>query len=569
MAAPHLLAGVASLGAFGCEGTVTTPSVRGGDGSTTPGGSGIPALDGQSPDAVLASAECQSPQPGRAPMRRLSNFEYANTVKDLFANVSGMAAVVDDAVATFPAESESLGFRNNADFLAVGSLVAQNYLDAAESIAEKAAQATGFLPCDPASDGELACAQTFIDTFGAKVYRRALTDAEQQTYEDLYTKAATDYDFQTGIEWIVFSMLQSMPFLYRVELGRDSSGAYTQPTPNEMAARLSYLIWQSAPDSELLEAAEGGQLETPKQLEDQARRLLADPKSSRLLQYFEQWLDTDSLESLQRDADVYPNLNPDLGSLLQRETDAFVGQLLASGGSFEELVTAQYTYANSALAAHYGLSGVTGDDFVKVDAPGRSGVLTQGMLLVHDKQTRTSIVRRGLKIRTDVLCELVPAPPPNVLTNLEAVGTDLSQRDRLELHRTESSCAGCHQLMDPIGVVFESFDAVGRFRTVDESGKPVDTSSTIAQTDDIDGDVANASELGQKLAQSAEAQACYVLQNFRYFYGRDSTDADKCSMAQLLKAFDGNQHSLSELVVALTQTDAFRYRPVVVPEASP
>ncbi len=490
-------------------------------------------------------------------------------MKDLFANVSGVAAAVDQAVATFPQESESLGFRNNADFLSVGSLVAQGYLDAAEVIAEKAAQATGFLPCDPASAGELACAQTFIESFGAKAYRRSLTDAEQQTYEDIYTKAATDYGFSTGIEWVVFSMLQSTQFLYRVELGQAQTGTSTQPTPTEMASRLSYLIWQSGPDAALLDAAESGELSTPAQLEAQARVMLQDPKAARLLQYFEQWLDTDTLEGLQRDPAVYSNVDPNLGSMLQQETEAFVGELLKNGGTFEELLTAPYTYANSTLAQHYGFSGATGSDFVKVSAPGRSGVLTQGMMVVHDKATRTSIVRRGLKVRTDLLCELVPAPPPNVLTNLESQGTDLSQRDRLELHRSEPSCAGCHELMDPIGVVFESFDAVGRFRTMDESGEAVTTTSTIAQTLDIDGDVANAAELGQKLAQSAEAQSCYVLQNFRFFYGRDVTTTDQCSMAQLLKAFDGKQHNLAELVVALTQTDAFRYRPVVVPEASP
>ena len=143
-------------------------------------------------------------------------------------------------------------------------------------------------------------------------------------------------------------------------------------------------------------------------------------------------------------------------------------------GTFDALFTAPYTFANAALAKHYGLTGPTGSTYERVDAPGRAGVLTQGMMLAHDKATRTSIVRRGLKIRTDVLCQIVPAPPPDVdLSSLDKTATSVSQRERLEQHRTQASCAGCHNLMDPIGVVFEGFDAVGRARTVDEMGLPV------------------------------------------------------------------------------------------------
>ena len=197
--------------------------------------------------------------------------------------------------------------------------------------------------------------------------------------------------------------------------------------------------------------------------------------------------------------------------------------------------------------------------------PGRAGVLTQGMLLSHDKPTRTSIVRRGLKVRLDLLCENVPAPPNNVQLNLEALGDGLTQRERLEKHRTEASCNGCHTLMDPIGVVFEGFDAVGRARTVDEGGKPVDTTSQIAATRDMDGPVSGAAELGHNLASSQEVRDCYVTQSFRFFYGRDYTAADQCSMAELLIAFRDSKQSLSELIVALTQTDQFLYR--AAPEA--
>ncbi|WP_104987314.1 DUF1592 domain-containing protein [Sorangium cellulosum] len=532
-----------------------------------PGGGDEPESTQAPPEDVLASAFCQTPQPGPAPLRRLSNYEYSNTLKDLFSGVPGVASTIDTVVATFPNEAESLGFRNNASFLTVGSLVAQKFLDAAEQIAAVAAHASGLVSCDPAALGELECARDFIRTFGAKAYRRPLTEAEVQSYEERFTAGSDGYTFEDGIEWVVFSMLQSPNVLYRVELGEASTGDVTEPTPYEMASRLSYLIWQSQPDAELTRAAAADELGTPEQVEAQVRRMLADPRADRLLEYFDQWLDTDMLSGMRRDPAVYPDLSPGLPALLQEETRAFVKDLLANpSGSFGDLVAANYSFVNGALAQHYGVGGVSGDDFVKVDMPGRSGVLTQGMMLTRDKATRTSIVRRGLKVRTDLLCEFVPAPPNDVKLDLEGLGEGLSQRERLELHRTEPSCAACHALMDPIGVVFESFDAVGRLRTTDEGGRPVATSSDIASTRDADGPVADAAELGQRLAQSEEARACYVLQNFRFFYGRDKTDADRCSMAELSVAFKESGYSLSELVVALTQTDAFRYRPVIAPE---
>lgn len=560
-AAPLLLAlASACNGQIGGPGQSTRPG-------TGPEGGGDEPGSAQPPEDVLASAFCQTPQPGSAPLRRLSNYEYSNTLKDLFSGVSGVASAIDTVVATFPNEPESLGFRNSATFLTVGSLVAQKFMDGAEQIAAVAARAPGLVSCDPAALGDLECAGDFIRTFGAKAYRRPLTEAEVQSYEERFTAGSDGHTFEDGIEWVLFSMLQSPNVLHRVELGQASTGDVTEPTPYEMASRLSYLIWQSQPDAELTRAAAADELGTPEQVEAQVRRMLADPRADRLLEYFDQWLDTDILSGVTRDPAVYPDLVPGLPALLQEETRTFVKSLFANkSGSLGELFTANYSFVNGALAQHYGVGGVSGDDFVRVDMPGRSGVLTQGMLLTHDKATRTSIVRRGLKVRTDLLCKIVPAPPNDVQLDLEGLGEGLSQRERLELHRTEPSCAACHNLMDPLGVVFESFDAVGRPRTTDEDGRPVLTSSDVSSTLDVGGSVANAAELGQLLAQSEQARACYVLQNFRFFYGRDKTDADRCSMAALSVAFKESGYSLSELVVALTQTDAFRYRPVIVPE---
>jgi hypothetical protein len=552
--------------ALACQGAIVDDpnAVPGSPGA--PGGnpSGGDPLAGKTPQQVLDSPECQAhTSPGRAPVRRLSNAEYRNTVTDLMASIGGIESIVADATREFPSESESLGFRNNADFLSVPQLVAQGYMDAAEKLAETAVAATGFVPCSEGAD----CLNQFIRDFGKRAYRRPLTDQEVAGLEAVHQTAAAQYDFQTGIEWVMFAMLQAPQFLYRAEFGAAGSGAVRKPSAYELANRLSYLLWQSMPDDALIAAAEAGELETPEQIAEYARRMLADEKADRVLEYFDQWLDLDQLQELNRDPNVYADLPDDLPQLMREETRSFVRDLLSRpSGNFTELLTAPYTFVNAELAAHYGLAGgPSGTSFVKVDAPGRAGIFTQGMLLAHDKPTRTSIVRRGLKLRTDFLCQIVPAPPNDVEIDLEGLGEGLSQRDKLALHSKDPSCASCHALIDPLGLPFENFDAVGRLRTTDETGNPVSTETTVTRTRDANGPIAGATELAAKLGVSEEVRQCYVRQSFRFFYGRDAGLEDACSMARLLVDFTGNAHSLSELLVSLTQTDAFLYIPEVTP----
>jgi hypothetical protein len=377
------------------------------------------------------------------------------------------------------------------------------------------------------------------------------------------------------VQWIVFTMLQSPNFLYRVEVGQPLiSGApgVMQPTPYEMAARLSYLLWQSTPDDALLTTAQAGGLTTREEVLTQARQMIQDPKADRLYEFFDQWLDVDAAQAMQRDTTVFPNLEADLPALFREETRNFVLNLLHSPtGNLNDLFTAPYTYANARLAAHYGLTGptvagLTGEAFARVDRPDSVGFFSQGgFISAHDKPTRSSIVRRGLKMRTDLLCQLIPAPPNNVQINLDALAANLTQRERLAMHRTDPVCAGCHELMDPIGLVFEGYDAVGRPRAMDENGNPIDSSSTISRTKDIDGAVTGPADLATKMAGSEEVRSCYTTQTFRFFYGRDAAAGDACTQAELAQAFAGSNYNLSELIVALTQTDAFLYRPMNVP----
>ncbi|HMI89777.1 MAG TPA: DUF1592 domain-containing protein [Polyangiales bacterium] len=531
-----------------------------------PGDPSNPSDPSDDPSSPADDPACAERSPGESPIRRLSNAEYRNTIADLLDD----EALADQVTGSFVSETESLGFRNSAKFLQVNTVTAQHYMDAAEEIAKQVrAKPASVLPCaPPAANAESSCAAQFIRDFGRKAYRRPLTDDEVASYQAIYDKARADYGFAAGIEWLAFALLQSPHFLNRVEFGAApaNGGAYARPSSYEMASRLSFLLWQSMPDEELFAAAEQDALVSDADVAAQARRMLADPKAKRVYQFFEQWLDVDELPAMERDLELYPDYDAALPELLAQETRAFVDHVLWEGdGELGTLLTAPYSFANATLAEHYGLSGVSGDDFVQVDTPGRAGVLTLGgVVSVHDKPTRSSIVLRGLRVRTELLCQVVGAPPADIVVDLPEIAPGMPQSKRLEMHRAEPLCAGCHNLMDPLGVPFESFDATGRLRTEDEQGNPVQTAGAISYTPSSDAKVADAIELSARLAESDEVRACFATQAFRFFYGREEGDADSCSIKQLVSAFEQSNYSIQELLVALTQTDAFLYRPAGV-----
>lgn len=460
---------------------------------------------------------------------------------------------VTSALSSMPSEPTSLGFRNGAETLNVNALLAQKYKTIASEL-------SGHLTADCAGQNEGDCARKFVAQMGLLIHRRPLTKEEVDGYLALYEKARSGGDsFDRGLAWVVEALLQSPYFLYRVEI--PDADRVKRVTGYEMAARLSYTFWQSPPDQELLDAAERGELSTDDEIFTQVKRMLADERALRVYEFFEQWLDLDELEGLNRDETSYFGSSEHLAALLRAESRAFIENLLRRGdSSLHDLYSADYTYANASLAEHYGLGAVEGDAFVRVDAPDRSGVLTQGVLAAQDGPTRTSIVRRGLKVRTDFLCQIVPAPPDNVDLTLEGIDANVTQAERLRLHSESPQCSGCHSLMDPVGVAFEAFDNVGRYRTHDEHGVPVTVDGEITESLDLDGPVSGVHELAARLTQSEQAEQCYLIQNFRFFFGREAKREDLCSQAQLTAHFRESGQSLAELFVGLARTDAFRYQ---------
>lgn len=540
----------------GCEG-----SFLGSTGTPLPPGAPpqTPIVPGEPP---IVTACTETPTVGLAPLRRLSHVEYQYALVDLI----GDAALARQATQDFVPDPVSLGFSNSARFLDVKPVMLQSYQAAAELVASEAVKnLAALVPCNP-SGGE-ACARTFIEDFVGRAYRRALTTEEVDRYLTVFRTGAMGATFATGIEWVVGTALQAPNFLYRPEVEGDLTQTQAL-APYELASRLSFLLWQSIPDQALLDAARTGQLTTRQDVEREARRMLADPKAERIFTFFEQWLDVDELPGLRRDPTAFPGLPANLPDLLREEARQVVAHSVLEGGSLEDLLTGEYSYVNGPLAQHYGVPGVTGDAFQRITwSSGKRGgfFMSSGALVSHDKQTRTSIVNRGLRVRTLLLCQNIPAPPNNVPLNLGPIDGTASQGDRLAQHRTDAACAGCHNLLDPLGEPFEHIDAVGRERTVDEGGRAVKTAGTITATQAVDGPVTDGLDLVKKLAGSDEVRACVVTQAFRFGAGREESEADLCSCQRTLQAFKDANWNVKELFVAMTQTDDFLMRPAVTP----
>ncbi len=565
-----VVAGAACVGSIGGGSSEPSLMQTGGSGSTSqsssePSSSGVQSQPTQSSDASLdsTSAQCTTPSPGAAPLRRLTQSEYNNTVRDLLGDTTHPAN-------QFPPDQQVGDFTNTAVALTVPPLLAQAYQTAAEQLAATAlSNPTKLVPCTLAT-GTDACAQSFIQTFGKQAYRRPLTTSEQTALFTLYQSNAMGATFANGIQAVIEAVLQSADFLYRVEFGATSQaqGSVLPLTPYEMASRLSYFLWDSMPDATLFAAADANELSTKDQLATQARRLLQSPNAHPAIrQFFLEWLTENELSTVSKSATVYPAFTGTLHSSMQNETQAFLDWVMwTSDHKLPTLLTSPVSFLNSELAAVYGVSGVTGTALqqVQLDPTQRAGVLTQlSMMTLLGKPDRSSPVLRGKFIRDQVLCQPIPPPPQNLVITPPMVTPGVSTRESFVMHEAVAACKGCHALMDPIGFGFENYDGIGQFRTVDQ-GQPVDSTGTLSGTD-VDGPFNNAIDLIKRLAGSQQVSDCFATEWFRYAFGRGESTDDTCSLQSLKGAFTSSQLDIQELLVAVTQTDAFRFRPEVTP----
>lgn len=503
-------------------------------------------------------------------MRRLTRFEYSNTVRDLLGDTTRPGN-------TFPPEEIGNGFGNDANAVTVSYTLAEKYYDSARGIAERLvadrprwAQTLG---CDPTAMGEDACARAFIDRFGARAFRRPLSDEERDQLLGVYTSVrATELQtFDSAASAVVEAALQMPQFLYRVELyGPSVAEGIAVLDGHEMASRLSYLLWGSMPDEALFAAAQNGQLSTKEEIAAQADRMLNAPRARDVVRFFNATLfGLVGVPNITRDTAMFPTFTAEIPGLLQQETLLFLDDVIwERRGTLKTLLTADWSFMNDTLARYYGVDQTPGapttSAFARItlDPKRTAGFMTRGALMaaLTPGSSQTNPVLRGKFVLTKLLCKSPPPPPSGFTPMPPAPDLTLTTRERFAAHTNNDACAGCHKALDPLGFAFEHYDQIGRWRALDNN-KPVDATGTVSGIG-IEGSFNDAVGLAAMLAESESVSRCYVGQWQTFAYGRAHTEADACTKSSLEDAFKKSGGNIRELLIALTQTDAFLYRRV-------
>ena len=519
--------------------------------------------DGESGDAPEDPPPAQdcTESTGSGPIfARLTRREYENTVVDLL----GVSA---EATGQFVPDGVVQGFETNA-VAPVTALHVQDYQSAAEAIAAAAAPvAVSSLACDVATLGAQACGAQFIAELGPRAFRRPLTAEESDGLAAVFASGET---FDAGVRLVISAVLQSPDFLYRVErtqpeveTGRLRLDGYA------LASRLSYLIWNTMPDDELFELAAADMLSDADALAEQVDRMIDDPRGSRVfVDFHAQWLGIQSLPQLSKDPTLFPEVTPQVLASMQTGTAAFVDRVVRGGDArLETLLAARWGVVDASLAALYGVVLPTVPDptlppgfFVAELPPAeRAGLLTQvGVVAAHAKPDQTAPILRGVFTRDRVLCTPLPDPPADA-PPAPAVDPMVPVREQFEQHSADPACSACHNLIDEVGFAYEHYDAVGRYRTVDFGGNPIDAAGELTGTD-VDGPMADAVELAERLATSQQVQDCFATQWFRYVAARPLDAADACALQSVREQFDGTGGDVRSLLKSIVEHPSFAYQ---------
>lgn len=547
-----LLASLVGLvGLLGCEGAIEGSLRDGMPGSNNDG-------PGEQPRAGI--------DPGRVGIHRLNNAEYDNTVRDLLGTSSQPARA-------FTIAEEGLHFDNTASALGMIPSQYDGFFDAAAALISEVLQNDALrariLTCIPAAASD-ACARQIIESFGLKIYRRPLTPSEVTR-----TLAVYDADLargQGGVEAVgqaLRALLASANFLYRVE--RDPLGSLAPHALSgyELASRLSYLHWSTLPDQALFDSAASGELSDPKQLEAVVDRLLADPKAGAFVESFAgQWLDLRKLFNHSTVPQIFPTFTPALADAMIAEGQLWFQELLAKDRPISEFFTADFNYVNDALAQHYGfaLPG-SGTELVRVEVTTdqRRGFLGLASFLTHTSvPSRTSPTTRGAWLLGELLCSPPPPPPPDVPKLDDAQDPNTAEpigaaniRERLELHREQgSTCAGCHQQFDPMGLGLERYDGIGRYREQYPNGDAIEPAGVMPTGEAFSGP----EQLGALVGQDARFGACVANMLLTYALGRDLESYDAGTLQVLNERWTKRGATLRNLMKEVVLSDAFRFR---------
>ncbi len=420
--------------------------------------------------------------------------------------------------------------------------------------------------CQPGTSAEESgCARRILTNLATRAYRRPVagSDAEVATLMQFYAAGHAQGGFEAGIQQAIARLLVDPRFLYRIEADREDlpAGAVHRISDVELASRLSFFLWSSIPDAPLLQAAADGRLGDPAELRRQVRRMLEDPKSAALVENFAgQWLGIRQLDSAQP---LDPGFDDGLRQAMQQETSLLFASIKDEDRSVLELLDGDYTFLNERLAALYGIEGVRGTYMRRVQLPAdspRRGLLGKASILaITSAGNRTSPVMRGVWVLETLLGAHVPQPPPGVEADLKETPEHVAPttvRDRLELHRAESSCRSCHQIIDPLGFALENFDLLGRWRT-EESGVPVDAGDTLIDGIEVQGPQQLRAYLQGRSDAFVEGMSEKLL---AYALGRQVEYYDQVAVRRIVEAARAGDFRFSALVQAIVESVPFQFR---------
>ncbi len=512
------------------------------------------------PDTAAEAALGDAPDvtPPTPHLRRLTAPQYRNSLADLFGADLVLPSALepdlrDAGLQSVGAGSVSLSPRGVEQYEDAAFLVAE------QVVGDEDARAR-WVSCTPTAADDADCAGEIVTRLGRSAWRRPLSADEIERLTGIITAIGADSgDFDTGLTYAVAALLQSPNFLYRAELGVDGADGARVLDDFELATRLSYLLWNTTPDEALLVAAEAGELSTPEGLRAQADRLLADERAREGLRtFFTELLQLDLLEEAGKDPTLFVQASPEVAPAARAETLAVLDRIIFDDDSdYRDFLTTRETWLDPRLAAIYGVPAPSLDGFGATTLPDdgrRRGFLGQASFLVLNAHTSsTSATLRGKFVRERLLCQTMPAPPAGVDTSIpEADVSSPTLKERIATHLEVDECAGCHRLMDPIGLGFENFDAIGRWRD-SENGARIDPSG------DLDGaSFATAWGLGDAVSNHPALGPCLSRYLYKYAVGHDVSDGEEAWVDWLGDAFAADDHRVRALVLRVIESPAFR-----------
>ncbi len=521
----------------------------------SPRGDSDPARNGPGGDASNGPGEAPlAGRPGAPVVRLLGREELRNTLQD------SLGLEVPLADLPLAALEPTLLASPPSDFMGLSDLT--RWVDLTASLAQKfvAAQLSAS-PCAEQPGAVAPCVQALLASTAKRAFRRPVGGDELAAYSELYAQERARKGHPAGLELAVRALLLSPHFLYRTELGAEpDADGRRRLTSHELASAISYLITRSAPDAQLLAAADQGRLNDPAALEAEVLRLARTGRGKLGLQeFYSRWLEMQHFDTLEKGA-AYGVFTPALRSAARAELAQMLEQeVFAPGGSFRNLFLSTRGFIDSSLASLYGVPAPSQPSSVELDPGTRRGILTRvAFLAANSKFDDSHPMHMGALVYERVLCQAMPPPPADALMQPFEPDPNKTWRENFEQRTSTGSCAGCHNVLNPTAFTFDGFDAVGRQRAT-RDGKPIDTSGSITISEDANGSFANLAGMMPQLASSAQVRRCHVTQWLSYALGRPLVALDKPSVEQLSLQFSTRQ-DVPQLLAAMVQSEAFQQR---------